>query len=99
MPAPESLAQRTTWVEHSGFQVHLLLADEQPPSREGHFAVVLDDYEGVIDSARQHGYEVDPRSEHWGSPRAFLRDPAGHRVEVMAFPPGHGTAETARRTA
>jgi len=24
---------------------------------------------------------------HWGSPRAFVLDPAGHQVELMAHPP------------
>ena len=28
-----------------------------------------------------------PAREHWGSPRCFVRDPAGHVVEVMAFRP------------
>ena len=33
------------------------------------------------------GFEPDPRAEHWGSPRSFVRNPAGHRVEVMAGSP------------
>ena len=31
--------------------------------------------------------DPQPREEHWGSPRCFVRDPVGHVVEVMAFPP------------
>ena len=37
---------------------------------------------------RDAGHDVEPRAEHWGSPRAYVRDPAGNLVELMAFPPG-----------
>jgi len=56
-----------------------------PP--RGHLAVVASDYEATIAALRAAGHEVDPREEHWDSPRSFVRDPAGHVVEVMQFPP------------
>src|SRR3954447_18563500 len=34
------------------------------------------------------GHEVEPRTQHWDAPRAFVRAPGGHRVEIMAAPPG-----------
>jgi hypothetical protein len=33
------------------------------------------------------GHPPEPRTAHWGAPRAFVRSPGGHRVEVMAAPP------------
>ena len=33
-------------------------------------------------------YEVEPRPQHWGSPRSYVRDPAGNLVELMVKPPG-----------
>ena len=55
--------------------------------RSGHVAVVSDDYDATLARLREHGFEPDPRAEHWGSPRCFVRDPVGHVVEVMAFSP------------
>jgi catechol 2,3-dioxygenase-like lactoylglutathione lyase family enzyme len=84
---PETLRDRATWVERDGTQVHLMLADDPivPPS--GHHAVVVDDYEGTLAALRDAGFDSEPRKEHWGCPRAFVRNPAGHRVELMACAP------------
>ena len=53
----------------------------------GHLAVVVEDYDATIGRLRDQGFEVDPRPQHWGAPRAFVRDPAGNRVELMSAPP------------
>ena len=52
-----------------------------------HFAVVVDDYDRTLDRLRGAGFDPEPRDEHWGAPRAFVLDPAGNRVELMAAPP------------
>lgn len=85
--APPALAARSTWVQNGPTQIHLLHAREPVVAPEGHVAVVLDDYEATLAALREAGFEPAPRTEHWGSPRAFVRCPAGHRVEVMAFAP------------
>ena len=85
--APPSLGDRATWVQHGDTQVHLLFADAPVVAREGHVAVVVDDYDATLTALRDAGYDPEPRSQHWGSPRCFVRCPAGHRVEVMAFAP------------
>lgn len=85
--APASLAHRATWLQHDRLQVHLLLADDPQVPPEGHVAVVVDDYEQTLKALSEAGYEPRPSREHWGQPRAFVRDPGGHRVEIMAAPP------------
>lgn len=85
---PPTLAARAAWVQAGGTQVHLLFAEEPVVAPEGHVAVVVGDYDATLAALREAGFEPDPRSEHWGSPRAFVRCPAGHRVELMAFAPG-----------
>ncbi|MDQ6806467.1 MAG: VOC family protein [Actinomycetota bacterium] len=87
VPVPDTLAGRAEWLERGGTQVHLLLADEARAER-GHVAVVVGDYEETVRSLEAAGHVVDRRQEHWGSPRAYVRDPAGHLVEVVAFGPG-----------
>ena len=89
---PESLRDRALWLERHGTQVHLLYADRPVVPAEGHLALVVDDYQATIERLCAAGHEALPRREHWGSPRTVVRDPAGHRVELMADPPAAGVA-------
>jgi catechol 2,3-dioxygenase-like lactoylglutathione lyase family enzyme len=84
---PASLRGDARWLERGGQQVHLMFRDEPVAPPGGHVAVVAEDYEATLARLRDAGFEVDPRPEHWGSPRAFVRSPGGHRVEVMLRPP------------
>jgi catechol 2,3-dioxygenase-like lactoylglutathione lyase family enzyme len=84
---PPSLAGRAAWVERDGTQVHLMLAEDPVVPPNGHLAVVVADYEAALAALRDAGFEPDARDEHWGAARSFVRDPAGHRVELMAAPP------------
>jgi catechol 2,3-dioxygenase-like lactoylglutathione lyase family enzyme len=86
--APEALAARSAWVQAGPTQVHLLFAEEPVVAPEGHVAVVVGDFDATVAALREAGFEVAPRTRYWGSPRAFVRCPAGHRVELMAFGPG-----------
>ena len=85
--APEALAERSAWVQAGATQVHLLYADEPVAPPEGHVAVIAEDYEATLARLGAAGFEPDPRTEYWDSPRSFVRSPSGHRVEVMAFAP------------
>jgi catechol 2,3-dioxygenase-like lactoylglutathione lyase family enzyme len=99
VPVPDSLAGRAVWLEPAAapadpgrrapvVQLHLMpAADAQPAA--GHVAFVLADYEATIALLTDAGHEVEPRAEHWGSPRAYVRDPASNLVELMAHAPGH----------
>ena len=87
---PPSLAGRALWLERDGTQIHLLLADDPVVPPKGHHAVVVDAYDGALAALRTAGFEPEPRDEHWGAARAFVTDPAGHVVELMAAaPPRH----------
>jgi catechol 2,3-dioxygenase-like lactoylglutathione lyase family enzyme len=91
---PATLRDRARWLQAGETQIHLLFAPVPVVSPEGHVAVVVADYDATLASLRDAGHDPDPRPEHWGSPRAFVRDPAGHRVELMAFPPSRPGRET-----
>jgi catechol 2,3-dioxygenase-like lactoylglutathione lyase family enzyme len=85
---PESLQGRATWVESGGTQVHLMPVDEPVVPRSGHHAVLLGDgYDAALERLRGAGFDPEPRKEHWGAKRSFVRNPAGHRVELMAGSP------------
>ena len=84
---PASLGERARWLERDGQQIHLMFSDDPVAPPGGHVAIVAADYDATIDALRRAGFEPEPRTEHWGSPRSFVRTPSGHRVEVMAWPP------------
>lgn len=84
---PPSLAGRATWVERDGTQIHLMPVDEPVVPPSGHHAVLVADYEETVAALRDAGFEPEARAEHWGAARAFVRNPAGHRVELMAGSP------------
>ncbi len=87
VPAPASLRERATWLQAGPTQVHLLYAEAPVPPREGHVAVLAPEFEATAAALEAAGHPVDPRAEHWGAARAYVRSPAGHRVEFMAAPP------------
>ncbi len=87
---PPSLADRAVWVRRGPTQVHLMDVDEPVVLPRGHVAVVVADYDATLAALAAAGHDVEPRTEHWGSPRAYVRDPAGNLVELMAFPPDGG---------
>jgi catechol 2,3-dioxygenase-like lactoylglutathione lyase family enzyme len=84
---PESLRERSRWVERSGTQVHLLFTDDPVAPPKGHVAVLPDDYAATVRRLEGAGFAVEPRAQHWGAPRAYVRAPGGHLVELMAQRP------------
>jgi catechol 2,3-dioxygenase-like lactoylglutathione lyase family enzyme len=83
---PDSLSGRAVWLQLGPTQLHLLLASAATPS-VGHIAIVVDTYEPTVARLREQGHPVEPRREHWGAARSYVRDPAGQLVELMAGPP------------
>lgn len=82
---PPTLRDRFVWVERGGTHIHLMpLADPTVPEH-AHAAVVADP--SVVESLRAAGFDPREGSNAWGAPRWFVRDPAGHRVEVMSAAP------------
>jgi catechol 2,3-dioxygenase-like lactoylglutathione lyase family enzyme len=86
--APDKLAHFVTWLERDGHQFHLLRLPETTHMAAGHAAVPLGGvYETTQQRLREAGHQVDDHEEYWGSPRSFVRDPAGNLVELMEFAP------------
>lgn len=86
--APAALGERSTWVQAGPTQIHLLYSDAPTIASEGHVAVVVADHDATLASLRDAGFDPQPRTPYWGSPRTFVASPAGHRIEFMAFAPG-----------
>jgi len=96
---PDALVDRAAWMQRGPTQVHLMWLEEPVSLPRGHVAVVVDDYEDTFSALAAAGHAPEPRAEHWGSKRSFVHDPAGNLVEVMAFPPLHGSVTSSQRVA
>ncbi|MFY9264349.1 MAG: VOC family protein [Solirubrobacterales bacterium] len=91
---PPALADRAIWLEHDGFEIHLQFRSADGAevkvaggSGPGHAAFVIADYTAVTAALELAGVELQPRAAHWGSPRCYVRDPAGNRLELMETAP------------
>jgi catechol 2,3-dioxygenase-like lactoylglutathione lyase family enzyme len=84
---PPATLSEFIWLEREGTQIHLMPTDRPIVPPRGHVAVVIADFESAVNALRELGFEVERRREHWGSPRAVVIAPSGHRVELMASPP------------
>ncbi|MFL5898887.1 MAG: VOC family protein [Solirubrobacterales bacterium] len=84
---PPPALREYTWLERGGTQVHLMPEEEPTVPSPGHLAVVVPDFGAAVERLRARGFEVKPKREHWGAPRALALAPGGHRVELMAAPP------------
>ena len=63
-------------------QIHISerSGDRHPDS---HFALVADDFDGVLKRIAAAGAEWTAQSDVFGGRRGFTRDPAGNRIEVL----------------
>jgi catechol 2,3-dioxygenase-like lactoylglutathione lyase family enzyme len=87
---PETL-RKYAWLDRGGTQVHLMPEEKPTVPSPGHCAVVVADFGATVERLREAGFEVEPKREHWGVPRALAFAPGGHRVELMAAPPAPQT--------
>ncbi len=87
MVPPPLLRDRFTWVEREGTQIHLVPVDAPIAAREGHVAVVAADYDATLATLVREGFELREGTNAWDAPRSFVRDPAGHLIEVMSRSP------------
>ena len=87
MLPPPILRDGFRWVAREGTQIHLVTVDAPSVAERGHVAVLAPDYEDALAALRDAGFELKAGSNAWDAPRTFVRDPAGHRVEIMSAPP------------
>jgi catechol 2,3-dioxygenase-like lactoylglutathione lyase family enzyme len=90
---PPALAEDFTWLEREGTQVHLMHEEQPTVPPRAHLAVVVPDFDATLHRLHEHGFETRPGREHWGSPRAQVIAPGGHRVELMAGPPDRASSQ------
>ena len=86
-PPPE-IAPYVSWFAREGTHIHLISTPDPTVPLIGHAAVVAEDFDATVRRLQAAGFEVEPARELWGERRAVTTAPGGHRVELMAAPPG-----------
>jgi glyoxylase I family protein len=74
------------WLDAGNQQVHLIEGDV-PPNCGQHFALAVDDLDGVVEELRGKGIDVTDPVPVGGGRQSFLADPSGNRVELQEPPP------------
>jgi len=87
IPAPPALRDEFTWVQRAATQIHLVAAEQPAVAERGHVAVLAADYDGTVRRLADAGYAPKPGLRAWDGDRVFVRDPAGHRIEIMETAP------------
>lgn len=72
------------WFHAGAQQVHISVDAHNPP-QSAHFGLVVDDFEALVARLREAGCHIEQARDIPGRHRCFTRDPAGNRVEFMAF--------------
>ena len=70
MTPPPLLRHRFTWVEREGTQIHLVPVEQPIAAREGHVAVLAEDFEATLERLTRRGLSHCARAPTRGTRRA-----------------------------
>jgi catechol 2,3-dioxygenase-like lactoylglutathione lyase family enzyme len=98
LPKPPELAGRGgAWFASGDLQLHLGIERGFQPSAKAHPAVLCADLDGLLVRLRTAGYDVREDAAVPGMRRAFVNDPFGNRIELIAALNGNNVAANAQR--
>ena len=81
---PDGARGRGGWFKAGAQEIHVSI-DQHNPHHAAHFAIVVSDFDHVVSKLRDAGCHIEQASPIPGRKRCFTRDPAGNRVELMAY--------------
>lgn len=82
---PPALAARGgLWFNLGGVQLHLGVDPDFRPAAKAHAGLVVEDFDGAMAALTAAGIEVEPGCDARGRRRAYLADPFGNRLELIA---------------
>jgi catechol 2,3-dioxygenase-like lactoylglutathione lyase family enzyme len=82
---PPGLAKRGgVWFCSGEVQIHIGIEEDFSPARKAHPALVCSDYDGLLRRVRAAGIEVKEVNDIPGVRRAYVSDPFGNRIELLA---------------
>ena len=87
---PEGARERGGWFSAGGQEIHVSI-DEHNPHRVAHFALVVSNLDEIIERLRESNCHIEQARPIPGRKRFFTRDPAGNRIELMAYQQEEGS--------
>jgi catechol 2,3-dioxygenase-like lactoylglutathione lyase family enzyme len=85
LPKPEPQASRGgCWFSHGPVALHLGVEEEFRPARKAHPALVVRDLPALEAALRAAGVEVRPNPDRPPGIGAYVDDPFGNRIELIA---------------
>ena len=85
LPKPVELAKRGgTWFASGAVQLHLGVEPEFRASAKAHPALRCGDLDALLARLRAAGFDAREDDDVPGTRRAFVRDPFGNRIELIA---------------
>ena len=94
IPATEDPeGKRLIWFRIGDHQLHLSITEDADRITSRHFAMVVDDFDALVDKLDEAGVRIDRwdgdrlwRARRDGSRSAFCYDPDNNRIELMGLP-------------
>lgn len=87
MTKPQGTRPKGGWFRAGDQEVHVSV-DEHNPHKTAHFGMVVTDFNAAVERLRGAGCHIEQASEIPGRHRCFTRDPAGNKIEIVAFDAG-----------
>ncbi len=87
MTKPQGTRPLGAWFRAGNQEVHVSV-DEHNPHKTAHFGMVVTDFAAAVDRLRGSGCHIEQAGEIPGRHRCYTRDPAGNRIEIVAFDAG-----------
>jgi catechol 2,3-dioxygenase-like lactoylglutathione lyase family enzyme len=85
LPKPPDLAARGgCWFASGDVQLHLGVEDDFRPARKAHPALRCADFDALLARLRERAIPICEDSAVPGTRRAFVEDPFGNRIELIA---------------
>jgi catechol 2,3-dioxygenase-like lactoylglutathione lyase family enzyme len=81
---PELAARGGAWFVRGDLKIHLGIERDFRPAKKAHPALVVDDFAALVRTLRAAGHEVVSDAPIDGHERAFVDDPFGNRIELIA---------------
>jgi catechol 2,3-dioxygenase-like lactoylglutathione lyase family enzyme len=80
---PVLAARGGRWYRRDDATVHLGVEVDFRPAKKAHPALVVDDYETLLERLRLRGVAVVPDEDLPGVRRCYVEDPVGNRLELI----------------
>jgi catechol 2,3-dioxygenase-like lactoylglutathione lyase family enzyme len=84
---PSEAGPTGVWLRAGDQEVHIDIDPHNPP-HAAHFALVVNDLRAAVQHLRHMGCHIEQARTIPGRRRFFTRDPAGNRVEIVAYGEG-----------